>query len=141
MLEDLFRADGLELESVKVLGFSEGSVVVNFYVITRKSLEYQESNFTVVLEQAVTNGSGLQGQPFDFNPNDFSTMNTKPTLEPIENEADKGLQKNTEEDDSALIVAVVLCVLLVIGIAIVVVYIGKKKNWFRRGKRKVVPEE
>ena len=141
MLENLFRAEGLEFESVKVLGFSQGSVVVDFYITTLKSMEYQTSNFTVVLVQAVTNGSGLAGRPFDFNPNDFSTLDNEPTMEPVANEADKGLQKNTEEDDSALIVAIVLCVILFIGIAIVAAYIGKKKNWFKRGKRKVVPEE
>ena len=142
MLEDLFRAEGLQLESVKVLGFSKGSIVVDFYIKTRKSMEYQTSNFTVILAQAVANGSGLEGQPFELNLNDFSTMEDQPTISPIANEADKGLQKNEEDDDSALIVAVVICVILVIGIAIIVFYIGKKKNWFnKRGKRKVVPEE
>ena len=141
-LEDLFRAEGLQLESIKVLGFSQGSIVVNFYIKTLKSMEYQTSNFTVILAQAVANGSGLEGQPFELNLNDFSTMADQPTMPPVANEADKGLQKNEDDDDSAMIVAVVICVILVIGIAIIVFYIGKKKNWFnKRGKRKVVPEE
>ena len=141
LLGDLFRAEGLQLESVTVIGFSQGSVIFDFYVTTLKSKEYQTGNFTVVLLQAANNGSALEGKPFVFDVNDFSTMQTKPTTPSTANEADKGLQKNNEDDDNALIVAVVLCVLLFLGVALVVFYIGKKKDWFKRGKRKVVPEE
>jgi hypothetical protein len=141
LLGDLFRAEGLQLESVTVIGFSQGSVIFDFYVTTLKSKEYQTGNFTVVLLQAVNNGNVLEGKPFVFDVNDFSTMQTKPTTPSTANEADKGLQKNDEDDDNALIVAVVLCVLLFLGVALVVFYIGKKKDWFKRGKRKVVPEE
>lgn len=124
-----------------VIGFSQGSVIFDFYVTTLKSKEYQTGNFTVVLLQAANNSNALEGKPFVFDVNDFSTMQTKPTTPSTANEADKGLQKNNEDDDNALIVAVVLCVLLFLGVALVVFYIGKKKDWFKRGKRKVVPEE
>ena len=142
-LERLFRADGLQFERIEVLGFSKGSVVVDFYVVTLKSMEYETANFTVVLVQAVANGGQLDDETFEFSPNDFSTVQAKPTIPPTNaNEANKGLQKNEDEDDSAMIVAVVICVLLIVGVLLVVLFIGKKKNWFgKRSKRKVLPEE
>lgn len=140
-LEDQLRAEGLQFESVKILSFSQGSVVVNFYVTTLKEIGYQKDNFSKALVEASTSGNGLGGRLFEINPNDFTTMQAKPTTTFISKEGDKGLQKNEEEDDKALIIAVVLCVLLLIGISMVILYIGKKKDWFKRVKRKVLPEQ
>lgn len=141
-LKDLFESEGLELESVKVLGFRKGSVIVDFYVVTLQSMDYQTGNVTVALSQAVTNGRDLDGETFGFDPNDFSMRQVEPTIATtIANEANKGLQKNEEEDDSAMVVVIVICVLLVLGIALVAFYVAKKKNFFKRSKRKVVPEE
>lgn len=115
---------------------------MHFYVVTLQSMDYQTGNFTEALSQAVANGKELEGETFDFDQNDFSTMQVEPTIAPtITNEASKGLQKNEEEDDSAMIIVIVICVVLVLGFALVVFYVAKKKNLFKRSKRKVVPEE
>ncbi|XP_028415638.1 uncharacterized protein LOC114539003 [Dendronephthya gigantea] len=141
MLADFFRSHSLVIVSVKVIEFRQGSVVFDFYVVTQKSNGYQTTNFSTVLQQAKTSGEGLQGQQFDFDPTHFSTKQVEPTMAPtLASEANKGLQKNDEEEDDALIVAVVICVLLFLGVALVAFYVGKKKNWFKRGKRKIVPE-
>lgn len=142
ILADVFRSYGLLVDSVKVIEFSQGSVIFDFYVVTQKSKKYQTTNFSAVLLQAKTSEKGLQGQQFEFNPSDFHTKQVKPTMTTsLANEANKGLQKNEDEDDDALIVAVVICVLLFLGVALVGFYVAKKKNWFQRGKRKVVPEK
>ena len=115
---------------------------MDFYVVTLQSMDYQTSNFTEALSQAVANNKDLDGETFDFNRNDFSTMQVQPTIAPtIANEANKGLQKNEEEDDNAMIVVIVICVVLVLGFVLVAFYVAKKKNIFKRSKRKVIPEE
>ena len=141
-LKDLFESQGLELESVKVLGFRKGSVIVNFYVVTLPSMDYHTGNFTDALSKAATNGGDLDGETFDFDPNDFSMRQVEPTTATtIANEANKGLQKNEEEDDSAMVVVIVICVVLVLVGALVAFYVAKKKNLLKRSKRKVVPDE
>lgn len=140
-LNSLFKNNNLEFLKVEVIGFTKGSVVVEFFVTVVKTLNYKPQNITEALREAKTTG-GPSSEPFQIYEEDFSQKYEKPTPRPTSpNEAELGLQKNDDDDDSSLIVAIVMCIVLLIGTVLVVYYIGKKRNWFNRSRRKVIPDE
>ena len=128
----------IEFERVDVYEFSAGSVVVSFYVIVVSN--YKPENISYALK--ASEEKGLNNKPFAVDIDKFLWEEIKPTIDTVSpNEANKGKQKTNDDDDSALIVAIVMCVVLAIGVTVVLIYVGKKINWFDRRRGKVVPDE